>query len=372
MSRSHKLCVGLWAFWILGLATSWAQDDTDKVDFVRDIKPIFESKCLRCHGPVQADGFRIDLASEALEHITAGDAEDSDLYNYLITDDEDELMPPPSENDPLTPDQIELVKRWIDQGAEWPEGVTMQEPADESPVESGDGGVAAGDEDRPARPARKKEDLTMAQKIWKAIGALHPASVHLPVGLLMAAGLFALLGLTGNFVMSDTAYYCLWLGALTAIFASVVGWSQSINLGGPTDLTALTQPDTRHYWHRIAGVGVTIFALLLALYAARARSLDPDNGTLWKLGAIVLAVGVSYCGYEGGKITHKSGHYNYLNSVVNEIMGWNGDNKVKEPAANESSEKPNEEKESEVGKTSDETEVNESGNSDKLKADIAD
>ncbi len=344
-------------------ASTYGQEDA-KVDFVRDIKPIFESKCLRCHGPSKAEGFRIDMASETMDYVTAGDASESDLYNYLITEDKAELMPPPEENDPLTEEQIALVKRWIDQGAAWPDGVTMQEPQPQDQKAP----AAAAVDDSPSPPQRQGsqvENLTLGQKIWKAIGALHPASVHLPLGLLMAAGLFALLGLTGSFAMSDTAYYCLWLGALTAVFASIFGWSQSINLGGPADLTALTQPDTRHYWHRLSGVGVTLFALLLALYAARARSLDPDNGTLWKLGAILLAVAVSYCGYEGGKITHKSGHYNYLMSVFNEVMGWDKSSKSTTP--NSSNANPSTDQ---VGQTSRELDDGAQQGKDHARADV--
>ena len=70
----------------------------------------------------------------------------------------------------------------------------------------------------------KKPVAAKSDRIVNAIGSLHPAAVHLPMGLLLASGLFALFSLRGNFVMSDCAYYCLWLGTIGAVFACVSGW----------------------------------------------------------------------------------------------------------------------------------------------------
>ncbi len=378
---------------ILVLATGQLQAWQEaKVDFVRDIRPIIESKCLRCHGPTKEEGFRIDQRDAAMVYISAKDSANSDLFAALTAEAEDERMPPPEEKNPLTPEQIKLVKDWIDQGAEWPESVTFNEPigtakSKEVEVQSAERSVEKQDQPgpqvTPIVPEKKGADaspeqrsvaaeLTIGGKIWKALGYLHPAAVHLPAGLLLAAGLFSLFGLRGNFVVSDAAYCCLWLGALSAIFAAVVGWSASTNIGGPSDLSALSQPDTKHYYHRISGVGVAIFSILLALYAARARSLDPDDGVLWKLGAMLLAVATAYCGYEGGQITHKSSHYNYVYSVLEELTGWEIDGKPNDVAPtkqNPTDEKGTKAKSSEtpgVGQTTGES------SQDKAKAEVAD
>jgi uncharacterized membrane protein len=388
------------AYLVLAAGQLQAWQET-KVDFVRDIKPIIESKCMGCHGPTKEEGFRIDKREKAMEYISAKDSANSELFTALIAEEEDVRMPPPAENNPLNPEQIKLVKDWIDQGAEWPEGVKFTEPpasAKPQEAESKDAGTVVADktsekvpekQDQPAsqvtsvapekqaaetnpptRPAAV--ELTIGEKIWKALGYLHPAAVHLPAGLLLAAGLFSLLGLRGNFVVSDAAYCCLWLGALSAIFAAVVGWSASTNIGGPSDLSSLTQPDTKHYYHRISGVGVAIFSFLLALYAARARSQDPDDGVLWKLGAMLLAVATAYCGYEGGQITHKSSHYNYVYSVLEELTGWEIDgkpNNVEPTNSNPADEKGTKGKSSDtpgVGQTTGES------TQDKAKAEIAD
>ena len=283
-----------------------AQDGN--VSFQNDILPILESNCLRCHGPEDPEGgYRIDSRDEALDYIEAGDAESSEFYQYLITDEEDELMPPPDEGGPLDDSDIQLIATWINEGATWPAGVVLQESLTDEP---GDGPT----------------DQAMAEDgpdVYRAIGTLHPAAIHLPIGLLLAAGLFSLLSLRGNFVMSDCAYYCLWLGTLGAIGACVTGWwfvldqhpNEYVN-----DFEGLQNMDHKLFWHRTSGLAATAFALLLSLFAASARNRDPDDGVAWKLGLILLAAGIGYVGHQGGKLTWKASHYDELWEVVDEYL----------------------------------------------------
>ncbi|NND99689.1 MAG: DUF1549 domain-containing protein [Pirellulaceae bacterium] len=100
-----------------------AQDRKQSVDFIRDIQPIISENCNFCHGPDeeqrQAD-LRLDVEDEAISVIQRHSREDSELFARLIaSDDPDTLMPPPESNRKLTADQIELIGRWIDQGAQW-------------------------------------------------------------------------------------------------------------------------------------------------------------------------------------------------------------------------------------------------------------
>ncbi len=299
----------------------------EKVDFTQHIKPIFEVHCLECHGPDGKESPRIDDRDSVSDYIEPEDADGSELFEVLTTDDEDVMMPPPDEENPLSEVQIEIIRKWIDNGADWPENIAFVKPVGQK------------------TQLEKKSELTMGERIWSAIGDLHPAAVHLPIGLLLAAGLFSLLGLRGNFVMSDSAYYCLWLGALTAIVASVVGWSYAAGKGAGIGLEELTDTNNKFFLHRISGVAVTVFGLILALYAARARALDPDDGFLWKLGAIFLALGVAYCGHEGGELAYPS-HYSELNAVTEDLTGMdiNSDGKVgagpAKTVAGESQDKP--------------------------------
>ena len=99
------------------------------VQFNRDIRPILSEHCFSCHGPdVQKmkGGLRLDRREEALKPaksgkkaIVPGDAGGSELVHRLLTDDADELMPPPEAHKPLKPEQKALLQRWIAEGAEY-------------------------------------------------------------------------------------------------------------------------------------------------------------------------------------------------------------------------------------------------------------
>jgi uncharacterized membrane protein len=109
-----------------------------KVDFAKEIYPIFESKCMKCHQSEHTDatgrvkkpkgGLVMDTA-EGLKKggkesgektLIAGNAKDSTLYNLtLLPSSDDMAMPPEGKADPLTDAEKELLKNWIDQGADF-------------------------------------------------------------------------------------------------------------------------------------------------------------------------------------------------------------------------------------------------------------
>jgi hypothetical protein len=97
------------------------------VDFDRDVRPIFEQSCFRCHGPERPkSGFRLDNREAALkggannsDNIVPGESERSRLIHYVAQLDEEMLMPPPEISDPLSAEQVGLLRAWIDQGASW-------------------------------------------------------------------------------------------------------------------------------------------------------------------------------------------------------------------------------------------------------------
>src|SRR6478672_5337563 len=94
----------------------------DKVDFQRDIRPILSNHCFKCHGPaLQKSGVRLDSHDAALKRkaIVPGKADASKIIERILTEDEDERMPPKASGDRLKPAQVELLKKWIVQGAEY-------------------------------------------------------------------------------------------------------------------------------------------------------------------------------------------------------------------------------------------------------------
>ncbi len=296
---------------LTGLSSS---ADAQKVDFNTQIKPLLEKYCMECHN-ADGDSYPIELKDDAFDHIVEGDPEESPMYFVLVSDDEDELMPPADFERPMSDEQIELIKTWIAEGAEWPDDAEF---VMWKPEPSSDAAMVAGTMDEDADVAE-----AIDPRIFKAVGSLHPAILHLPMGLLLAAGLFALLSLRGNFVMSDCAYYCLWLGVFGSIIACVTGWylSEKTGDGTVTVVQDLLDQDHKVFWHRTSALISTIFGLLVALYAMSARAKDPDEGATWKLGAIILAAGIGYVGMTGGKLVYPSNHYNDLNALWTEMIG---------------------------------------------------
>jgi hypothetical protein len=96
------------------------------VDFARDIKPILENACLRCHGTERPKSkFSLSTRETALKGgengiaIIPGDSAKSALIHYVAQLVPDMQMPPVGKGDPLTTQQVALLRAWIDQGVVW-------------------------------------------------------------------------------------------------------------------------------------------------------------------------------------------------------------------------------------------------------------
>ncbi|MCM8536747.1 MAG: hypothetical protein NE334_12485 [Lentisphaeraceae bacterium] len=92
------------------------------VDFTKDLLPILEERCLKCHGHVKESGkvvtkgdLDITKPESVKEFLKAGHPEDSTFYTLVISDDEDDYMPP--KGDRLTDAQKKVISDWIKQGA---------------------------------------------------------------------------------------------------------------------------------------------------------------------------------------------------------------------------------------------------------------
>jgi mono/diheme cytochrome c family protein len=110
---------------------------TNKIEFLRDIKPIFDAQCLKCHGPEKPkSGFRLDQREAVLKGgengvaVIPGQSAKSPLIHYVARLVEDMEMPPPGKGEPLTAEQVGRLRAWIDQNLPW-EGAAA-EPAVEA------------------------------------------------------------------------------------------------------------------------------------------------------------------------------------------------------------------------------------------------
>ena len=116
---------------VVFFAVPMCANGAGKVDFKRDVQPIFKANCAGCHGPtLHKNGFRLDRRSDAMRGgtiavIGPGNAAGSRLYLRLIGSDYGMQMPPTG---PLDAARIEIIKNWIDQGAVWPDDVSGEKP----------------------------------------------------------------------------------------------------------------------------------------------------------------------------------------------------------------------------------------------------
>ncbi|HUS36999.1 MAG TPA: DUF1549 domain-containing protein, partial [Verrucomicrobiae bacterium] len=123
--RQFALLFGL----VLICATCVSRARAGAIQYNRDIRPILSENCYQCHGPDKNHrkaGLRLDLKEEAFkilesgEHaIIAGDPDKSAVIHRITTTDEDDHMPPAKSGKKLTSAQIDALKQWIKEGAEW-------------------------------------------------------------------------------------------------------------------------------------------------------------------------------------------------------------------------------------------------------------
>lgn len=131
MSRTTAL---LWAVFFLctglpALAPLAFGETPNAVDFVNDVQPILAEHCTHCHGiddGSRQSGLRLDVQSSVFlggdsgePAIVPGHSDQGTFLARITSDDPYEVMPPPEENKPLSASQIEILKAWIDQGAQY-------------------------------------------------------------------------------------------------------------------------------------------------------------------------------------------------------------------------------------------------------------
>ncbi|QDT05478.1 Planctomycete cytochrome C [Rubripirellula lacrimiformis] len=112
-------------FWIVSVAvaagTACVASADDPLEFNRDIRPILSENCFYCHGFDQANrkaGLRLDTLEGATDSdaLVPGKPDESELLRRIVSDDPDEVMPPPETEKQISPADQDLIRRWIQQG----------------------------------------------------------------------------------------------------------------------------------------------------------------------------------------------------------------------------------------------------------------
>lgn len=119
------LIFGIFLALLSGIYLVFTSSQRGPIDFNAQIRPIFNGKCISCHGGVKRNGgfsllFRkdaLDLNKSGLPAIVPGKPDSSELLNRLVHSDPELRMP--LDGEPLNQEEIELLTRWIAEGAKW-------------------------------------------------------------------------------------------------------------------------------------------------------------------------------------------------------------------------------------------------------------
>jgi hypothetical protein len=132
--------------------------ESGSVSFSRDIRPILSNNCFACHGPDQDErkaGLRLDTEEGAFavnragrSAVVAGDRQASPLWQRITTDDPVDKMPPVDSHKSLTAQQIDLLGRWIDEGARYEQHWAFVKPVQHDPPTVVDAAWTRNDIDR--------------------------------------------------------------------------------------------------------------------------------------------------------------------------------------------------------------------------------
>ncbi len=120
-----------WVAFAIGLSCPLVSQVRGEDSVARDVRSILSNRCFACHGPDEEErqgGFRLDVRDSFLAEadsgeipVVAGQSQDSELLRRILSEDEDERMPPEDFGGRLSDEEIRLISQWIDAGAELPQ-----------------------------------------------------------------------------------------------------------------------------------------------------------------------------------------------------------------------------------------------------------
>ncbi len=154
-----------------------------EVDFNRDVRPILSDRCFKCHGfdaSARKAKLRLDVREEAIKPaksgaspIVPGISAKSEVVLRIMSTDPDEVMPPAKDHAPLSPREIDVLKRWIDHGAEYQTHWSFMKPTTD-PTSSIDQIVAVRLSREGLHPAPEADADTLLRRVSLALTGLPP------------------------------------------------------------------------------------------------------------------------------------------------------------------------------------------------------
>ncbi len=131
MVTGHRLHYWLLCLYCLTQSTLIADDRATTAKLAQHARSILSNRCFACHGPDQTErkaGLRLDEASSMFrpadsgeQPVLPGNPEQSELLRRMVTEDEDERMPPADFGQRLLPEEVQAIREWIAQGAQLPQ-----------------------------------------------------------------------------------------------------------------------------------------------------------------------------------------------------------------------------------------------------------
>lgn len=275
-----------WLLTFLGLAAAvWAAEPRadEGVILAAQVRTLFQETCVECHGPDLASpdgefGYVLDFPRMAAnpDLIVPGAPDKSEIYLLVL---HDEMPGEDSDHGPLSAEQKNLVRRWIELGAPAPAPAVATD---------GVGGVVTA----PAPVSTPRPPPSALKRTLRWLGEFHGPTVHFPVALLVVAALAQLLG------ASAAMTFCLRVAALTGPVAAGLGWLNAEFASFTSKSAALLA------WHRWLGVAAAVLAVLAWWLARRGH---PALRAVLTIGAVVVLV----AGALGGGLSHGFAHYRW-------------------------------------------------------------
>ncbi|MBI3854160.1 MAG: PSD1 domain-containing protein [Planctomycetes bacterium] len=165
----------------------------ERIQFNRDIRPLLSENCVKCHGPNSNDRkgkLRLDNRDSAFAPaesgktaLVPGDLKKSELWLRISTSDPEDKMPPRKSGKKLGPREIALLKRWIEQGAEWQGHWSFLPLAKPAPAKTRDGAwarnpldayILARLEEEGIKPSPEADRATLARRVTLDLTGLPP------------------------------------------------------------------------------------------------------------------------------------------------------------------------------------------------------
>jgi mono/diheme cytochrome c family protein len=231
-------------------------------DIGREVLGVFAAKCAACHGPdlpkpTGRFGYILDLKRLAAdtEKVIPPNPEESELWGLV---ERNEMPPADSPRGPLSSEQKDTIRKWIEAGA--PDALSVEPKA---PV---DKPIPAPTDTQLESAAAAPVELATVKRFLLWLGKFHLLLLHFPIALVVAAGVAELLSFARiaqtTSSPSEAVRFCLWLSALAAIPTVAAGWlfaSAGNGAGSPDILTA----------HRWLGTAAAVWLLIAAILAER-------------------------------------------------------------------------------------------------------